>query len=209
MSINNTTLALITERAKALNNDNISLSEKVCFASSDFIYAQQHPEFANAHGGLENLKKDFVAFVEQWHKQQSDPWHLFSQALNQMISANKTFLALWDYADGDVSPESLLEHFSTIQMDVGRLTGKTNYIAHHAIDDACAIVYSDKAKQYMLRFNPVAHVLTVDEFMDCQNTNASTAFIDDPFLVFAIKNREDIVKKSCTIGIKMLILLGH
>ena len=62
-----------------------------------------------------------------------------------MISANKTFLALWDYADGDVSPESLLEHFSTIQMDVGRLTGKTNYIAHHAIDDACAIVYSDKA----------------------------------------------------------------
>ena len=200
---------LLTERAKALNNDNISTSTKVCFAASDYIYAEQHPNFANSNGGIAGLKHDLGIFVEQWHKQQSDPWDLLSQALNQMISANKTFLALWDYADGDVSPESLLEHFSTIQMDVGRLTGKTNYIAHHAIDDACAIVYSDKAKQYMLRFNPVAHVLTVDEFMDCQNTNASTAFIDDPFLVFAIKNREDIVKKSCTIGIKMLILLGH
>lgn len=209
MSINNTPLTLITERAKALTNSNVSMSKKVCLAASDYIYAEQHPDFANSNGGLAGLKHDLHFFVEQWQKQQSDPWHLFSQAIDQLIAANKAFLDLWDYSPQDISAESLLEHFSTIQMDVGRLTGKTNYIAHHAIDDACAIVCSDKAKQYMLRFNPVAHVLTVDEFMDCQNVNASTAFIDDPFLVFAIKSREDIVKKSCTIGIKMLILLGH
>ena len=49
---------LITERAKALNNDNISMSTKVCFAASDYIYAEQHPDFAIANGGVENLKHD-------------------------------------------------------------------------------------------------------------------------------------------------------
>ncbi|MEN9430349.1 MAG: hypothetical protein RJA86_1208 [Pseudomonadota bacterium] len=58
---------LLTERAKALNNDNISMSKKVCLAAADFIYAEQHPDFANSNGGLTGLKHDLGIFVEQWH----------------------------------------------------------------------------------------------------------------------------------------------
>lgn len=208
MSINNTTLALITERAKALNNDNMSLSEKVCFASSDFIYAQQHPEFANAHGGLENLKKDFVAFVEQWQKQQSDPWHLFSQAIDQLIAANKAFLDLWDYSPQDISNKNLLEHFATIQIDAGRLSGKTTYIAHHATGDTIAIVSTTKEKLYLLKINKKANVFTIDELMTNATDTFTTAFIDNPSWVFAISNRQETVKQLSRMGVKSLILLG-
>ena len=57
---------LLTERAKALNNDNISMSKKVCLAAADFIYAAQHPDFAIANGGVENLKHDLGVFVSLW-----------------------------------------------------------------------------------------------------------------------------------------------
>lgn len=200
---------LLTERAKALNNDNISTSTKVCFAASDYIYAEQHPNFANSNGGLAGLKHDLGIFVEQWRKQQSDPWDLFSQALNQMIAANRAFLQENAFLKEEYSPEDLLKLFSTLKIDTGRLAGKTTYIARHAVNNACAIVRREKDKLYMLRINPNANIFTVDEFMDCQNANASTAFIDDPSLVFAVKSREDITSKSCQVGIEMLILLGY
>ena len=66
MSINNTTLALITERAKALDNSNVSISKKVCLAAADLIYAEKHPDFAIANGGVENLKHDLGVFVSLW-----------------------------------------------------------------------------------------------------------------------------------------------
>lgn len=56
----------VTARAITLNHQNISISEKVCFAASDYLHAEKNSAFAQQNGGLENLKKDFVAFVEQW-----------------------------------------------------------------------------------------------------------------------------------------------
>ena len=199
---------LLTERAKALNNDNISTSTKVCFAASDYIYAEQHPNFANSNGGIAGLKHDLGIFVEQWHKQQSDPWHLFSQAIDQLIATNKAFLDLWDYSPQDISNKNLLEHFATIQIDAGRLTGKTTYIAHHATGDTIAIVSTTKEKLYLLKINKKANVLTIDELMTNMKDTFTTAFIDNPSLVFAMTNRQEAIELLSLMGVKSLILLG-
>lgn len=198
----------VTARAITLNHQHISIAEKVCFAASDYLYAEKNTEFAQQNGGLDNLKKDFVAFVEQWQKQQPDPWHLFSQAIDQLIAANKAFLDLWDYSPQEISAASLLEHFATIQIDAGRLTGKTTYIAHHATDDTIAIVSTIKEKLYLLKINKKANVFTIDELMTNATDTFTTAFIDNPSWVFAISNRQETVKQLSRMGVKSLILLG-
>lgn len=206
MNTNNT--IFVTERAIALNHQNISITEKVCFAASDYLYAEKNTEFAQQNGGLENLKKDFVAFVEQFTSQEPCPFTLFSQAISQLIAANKAFLDLWDYSPQEISAASLLEHFATIQIDAGRLTGKTTYIAHHATGDTIAIVSTIKEKLYLLKINKKANVLTIDELMTNPQETFTTAFIDNPSLVFAISNRQETVKQLSRMGVKSLILLG-
>lgn len=198
-----------TARAIALNHQNISIYEKVCFAASDYLYAEKNTEFAQQNGGLENLKKDFVAFVEQFTSQEPCRFAQFSFAIAQLIAANRAFIEENTYIKQAYSPEEVLNLFSTITINVARQSGKTTYIAHHAIDNTCGIVSNQKQKRYMLGFNPHANIFTVDEFMECENAHASTAFIDEPSLVFAIKNKEDIVKKSCQLKIDTLILLGY
>ena len=55
-----------TERAIVLQESELSLVEKICFAASDYRHAIRNENFANAHGGADLLRDDLFAFVDMW-----------------------------------------------------------------------------------------------------------------------------------------------
>lgn len=138
----------------------------------------------------------------------NNPFNTFAQVVDNLIALNMAFKADRDFLE-DESDEFVLNHFCTIQLDIGRLTGKTTYIANNAINEKMAIVSSEKEKLYLLKINSKAQVFTINEFMALKTLGIPYCFIDDPSLVFLVNSRQELIKKSCQLGIEMLILLGN
>ena len=136
-------------------------------------------------------------------------FYTFVQMIDKAIALNKAFMAERDFLLKEYSASDLLEQFATVKIDVGRMTGKTTYIANHIIDDAIGVVSSISEKKYIQYIQPKAKIFTLDEFLSLSEVNASIVFIDTPSIVFGLKSKNDVTKKAAILGIKMMVLLGY
>ncbi len=91
----------------------------------------------------------------------------FASLVDLLLSVHQRRLAsIPDKVAMSVPPSAFLREFGTVSIDVGRATGKTEYIANHAGDDDFVVLHSaDMTRQYLKRVGtPRAKILRGSDF---------------------------------------------
>lgn len=106
-----------------------------------------------------------------------------------------------------LSPTSWAREFCTISCDIGRRTGKSEYIKTRANKGDLLVVATPQVRHCVFP-TMLCTIATPELVKNLQQTKFNTIFVDEPSLVFRLLERETLYKYLAHDGEQTFIMLG-
>ena len=137
----------------------------------------------------------------------------FEQAVDAIISVNKTTRAAHPERHKFVPVVEYLAESGTVRVGTGRQTGKSHYAASHAGIDDCIIVPNGDMERSLrelpVRGGIMCDVLRAEDVLTQPTKRYATIYIDEPLFVFRNVAYRDIFTKLAFDADQTFVLLGN
>ena len=135
---------------------------------------------------------------------------MLSSIICLAVEANKKNRELYKHTKEVYHKSDWLQNFCTIHIDIGRGSGKTEYIKNNLTEKDVVLCNSVNAKREILGDNKNMKIFYEESDLIGISLNVENIYIDEPDLVFEYFNKEKVydIFSMCE-GEPTFILLGE
>lgn len=133
----------------------------------------------------------------------------YASLFDQLISAKLSDIAECQ-RDGMLDGHGRTEGyrlFRTMQIDLGRQSGHTHYIATHATGEDLAITGGRATAHMLTQYNPHARLYTLEDIERGKVSSARIVYIDTPMLATYIGNR-CLWRLLAVLDLELIVIMG-